>query len=58
MQKYQKVKVLVNSGDDAEPFTIQTLPSLNIVQIEPQYVTNINTDPHNNSTRSIVLHYS
>ena len=58
MKEYQKGKVLVNSWDDAEPVIIQTHPSLNIVQVEPQYVTNINTDPHNNYTRSIVPHYS
>ena len=53
MQKYQKGKLYVNSWDDAEPVTIQTHPSLNIVQVEPQYVTNINPEPHDNSTISI-----
>ena len=58
MQEYQKEKVLVNSWDDAEPVKIQTHPRLDIVQVEPQYVTNINPEPHDNATRSIVSHYS
>ena len=57
MQEYQKGKVLVNSWDDAETVTIQTQPSLNIVQVEPQYVTNIDPDPHYHTTNSIVPHY-
>ena len=43
MQEYQNVKVLVNSWDDAEPVKIQTHSRLNIMQVEPKYVTNINT---------------
>ena len=58
MQEYQKGKVLVNSWDNAEPVTIQTHPSLNIVQVNPQYVTNINTEPHNHTTNSVVPQYS
>ena len=42
MQEYQKGKLLVNSWEDSEPVTIQTQPSLDIVQVETQYVTNIN----------------
>ena len=41
MQEYQKVKVLVNSWDNAEPVTIQTHPSLDSLQVETQYVTKI-----------------
>ena len=58
MQEYQKVKGPVNSWDDAEPVTIETHPSLNILQVDPQYVNNINPDPHNCTTSSIVPHYS
>ena len=58
MREYQKGKVLVNSWDDAEPVTIQTHPSLDIVQVEPQYVTNINPEPHDHTTISIFSHYS
>ena len=58
MQGYQKGKVIFNSWDDAETVTIQTHPSLNIVQVEPQYVTSINPEPDNNVTSSIVTHYS
>ena len=58
MQEYQKGKVLVNSWDDAEPVTIQTHPSLNIVQVETQYVNNINPEPHDNSTISVFPHCS
>ena len=58
MQEYQKGKVLVNSWDEAEPVTIQTHPSLNIVQVEPQYLTNINPDPHDQTTNFVVPHYS
>ena len=58
MQEYQKGKISVNSWDDAKPVTIQTHPSLNIVQVEPQYATNINPDPHDKTTRSVVPHYS
>ena len=42
MQEYQNGKVLVNSWDDFEPVTIHTHPRLDIVQVEPQYVTTIN----------------
>ena len=58
MQEYQKGKVLVNSWDNGEPVTIQTHPSLNIVQVEQQYVTSINLNPHDHTTRSILSHYS
>ena len=58
MQEYQKEKVLVNSWGDSEPVTIQTLPRLNIVKLEPQYVTCINHEPHNHTTSSVVPHYS
>ena len=58
MQEYEKGKVLVNSWDDGELVTIQTHPSLDIVQVEPQYVTNINPEPHYHTTSSIVPHYS
>ena len=58
MQEYQKGKVLVNSWYDAEPVTIQTHLSLDIVQVDPQYVTIINPEPHDNATSSIVPHYS
>ena len=57
MQEYQKGKVLVNSSDNAETFTIQTHPSLDIMQVEPQYVTNINPNPHNKAIRFIVPLY-
>ena len=58
MEEYQKGKVLVKSWDDAKPAIIQTHPSLNIVQVEPQYVTKINPDPHNNVNISVLPHYS
>ena len=58
MQEYQKGEVLVNSWHDAEPVTIQTHPSLDIVQVEPQYVTNINPGPHDHATTSVVPHYA
>ena len=58
MQEYQKGKVLVNYWDGAEPVTTQTHYSLDIVKVEPQYVTNINPDPHNNTTSSILPHCS
>ena len=58
MQEYQKGKVLVNSWDDTEPVTIQSHPSLDIVKDEPQYVTGINPEPHDNTTNYIVPHYS
>ena len=58
MQKYQKGKLIVNSWDDAESIKIQTHPSLNIVQVEPQYVTKINPEPHDHTTSSVVPHYS
>ena len=58
MQEYQKGKLLVNSWEDSEPVTIQTQPSLDIVQVEPQYVTGINPEPHDNTTNYIVPHYS
>ena len=58
MQEYQKGKVLINSWDDGESVTIQTYPSRNIVKIEPQYVTNINPEPQNPTTSSIVSHFS
>ena len=58
MQEYQKGELLINSWDDAEPVAIQTHPSLNIVQIELQYVTNINPEPHNHTTSAVVTHYS
>ena len=58
IQEYRKGEVLINSWDDDELVTIQTPPSLNIVQVEPQYVTNSNPDPHNHTTNSVVPHYS
>ena len=56
MQEYQKGKVLVNSWDYVEPVTIKTHPSLDIVQVEPQYVTNINTESHDHTTSSVLPH--
>ena len=56
MKEYQKGKILVNSWDDGEPVTIKTHPSLNIVQVETQYVTNVNPEPHYHTTISIVSH--
>ena len=56
MQEYQKGEVLVNSWYGAESVIIKTHPNLDIVQVEPQYVTNINPEPHNNATSSIVPH--
>ena len=50
-----KGKVLVKSWDDAIPVTIQTHPRLDIVQVDPQYVTNVNPESHYNITISIVL---
>ena len=58
MQEYQIGKSLVNSWDDSELVTIQTRPSLDIVQVEPKYVTNINPEPHNHTIISVVPHYS
>ena len=58
MKEYQKGKILVNSWDNGKSVTIKTHPSLNIVQVDPQYVTNVNPEPHNHTTISIVSHYS
>ena len=58
MQEYEKGKVHVNSWDNGELVTIQTHPSLDIVQVDPQYVNNINTEPHYHTTSSVVPHYS
>ena len=58
MQEYHKGKVLVNSWYDAETVTIQTHPSLNIMQVEPQYVTTINPETQDTATKSILPHYS
>ena len=58
MQEYQKGGVLVNFWGDAEPVIIQTHLSLNIVQVQPQYVTTINPKPQDNATSSISPHSS